>query len=402
MTDRRIAITGLGCVSAVGMTADETWAGLKAGHCGIGPLTDRAEDLKVTIGGEIPGDITEGFPPRQLPALDPFTIIALRAARQAMVQAGLTVEEDFATRVGCIIGVGYCGMHVVEEGYRNIFLHGGKRAHLMTVPRTMPVAPAGQISMEFGIKGPVYGVTSACASANHAIGAGYQAIKAGLADVVVVGGTDSPLIWGILKGWDALRVLAADACRPFSLNRRGLALADGAGVAVLERWDHAKARGATILAELAGAGMTADAADLVMPGIDGPSRAIEQCLQSGDIAVGDVDYVNAHGTGTKANDSTETRIIRNVFGARADDLAVSSTKSMHGHALGGSGAIELVACVNAINEGVVPPTVNYDEPDPDCDLDVTPNVMKKREIDVAISNSFAFGGTNAVIAVRKA
>lgn len=405
IADTAVAVTGLGCTSALGNDVEQTWSAMKEGVCGIRPFRNinTTENLKIEIGGEIPGPVDAGVPERRLPAFDRFTLLAMESANQAIRQAGLDFSDaDLANRSACIIGAGNCGWEIVELGFRKFFIDGAKRTHVMTVPRSMASAPASQISMWHGIKGPVFGVTSACSSANHAIVCGYQAIKSGDADVAVVGGTDAPLIWGVLKAWEALRVLAPQTCRPFSLNRKGLALADGAGVVVLERADLAKARGANILCELAGVGMTADAGDLVNPTVEGPSRALEHCLRSARMSPRDVDYINAHGTGTRANDATETKVIRNVFGSHADELSVSSTKSMHGHALGGSGGIELVACVKAVQEGIVPPTINYDEPDPECDLDVTPNVAKKRDINTAISNSFAFGGTNAVLAVRKA
>lgn len=404
MSAAKVAITGMGCTSALGNDVDETWSAMKDGVCGIRPFEQiETYDLKIGIGGEIPKPVTAGVPDRYMSAFDRFTLLAMESARQAIEQAGLDFSDvDFANRSACIIGAGNCGWEIVEAGYRRCFIDGAKRIHVMAVPRSMSSAPASQISMWHGIKGPVYGVTSACASANHAIVAGYQAVKNGEADVAVVGGTDAPLIWGVLKAWEALRVLAPEVCRPFSANRKGLALADGAGVVVLENAEHAKARGAKILCEMIGTGITADAGDLVNPTVDGPSRALEQCLRSAKLSPRDVDYVNAHGTGTKANDATETKVIRQVFGSHADEMAISSTKSMHGHALGGSGGIELVACIKAIQEGIIPPTINYDEPDPECDLDVTPNVAKTRNVDVAVSNSFAFGGTNAVVAVRKA
>src|SRR5690606_28323845 len=251
-----------------------------------------------------------------------------------------------------------------------------------------------------GLRGPVFSVSSACASANHAIAAAADQIALGRAEVMLAGGAEAPLLWGVLKGWEALRVLAKETCRPFSADREGLVIGEGAGIVVLETLDHALARGATILAEYAGSGMSADATDIVAPTVEGPTSAIRNCLADAGLAPEDVDYVNAHGTGTKANDQIETQAIRGAFGAAADRLSVSSTKSMHGHCLGATAAIEMIACVKAITDGIVPPTANYREADPACDLDVTPNTARQREVRAAISNSFAFGGTNATVAAK--
>jgi len=271
---------------------------------------------------------------------------------------------------------------------------------VFSVPRIMPGAPAGQVSMAHGLRGPVFGVTSACASSNHAFASAADQLRLGRADVMLAGGTDAPLVYGVLKGWEALRALARDTCRPFSADRDGLVIGEGAGMAVMETLDHACARGATILAEFAGAGLSADAADIVAPTVDGPAAAIAACLADARLAPEEVDYVSAHGTGTIANDRIETAALRRVFGAHANALSVSSTKSMHAHCMGASGALELIACVMAIRDGIVPPTANYREKDADCDLDVTPNVARNRNVRAAISNGFAFGGTNAVVALR--
>jgi nodulation protein E len=266
----------------------------------------------------------------------------------------------------------------------------------------MTNASASQISIAYGLRGPTFAVASACASANHAIIQAAQMIRYGMADVAIAGGTEACLTYGALRAWEAMRVLADDTCRPFSINRRGLVLGEGAGIFVLESMEHAQARGAVILAELAGVGMTADASDIVMPNATGAAAAMTQAMADADLAPQDVDYINAHGTGTQANDSTETRAIRLAFGAHADRLAVSSTKSMHGHALGASGALELVAVVGALRDGVVPPTANLDEVDPACDLDYVPNVGREMPVRAALSNSFAFGGLNAVLALKRA
>ncbi len=403
MDDRRVVITGLGCVSALGHSVAEFWSALAAGRCGIGPLNVSAPfELKVSIGGTIPPpDPPTMVEQRRLPMLDRFSVLALVAAGQALKQAGLDPKGDIGLRTACVVGVGVAGWEAIEDSYRRVFLEGAKRTNVFAVPRVMPGAPASQVSMAYGIRGPVFGVSSACSSSNHAIASAVSLIRSGAADVALAGGTEAPLVYGILKAWDALRVLAPDTCRPFDRDRKGLVLAEGSGIAVLERADHAKARGAEILAELAGFGMSADAQDLVAPTVEGPVRALRACLADAGLAPGDVDYINAHGTGTVANDMTEIEIIRTVLGEHARSVSISSTKSMHGHALGASGSLELVAMVEAMRTGIVPPTVNIQSLDPACDLDVTPGVARERPIRAAVSNAFAFGGTNAVIAVKQ-
>jgi nodulation protein E len=337
---------------------------------------------------------------RRLSMLDRFSVLATVAAQQALAQSGLPLEHA-GHRTGCVVGVGVAGGEAIEELYRRIFLEGAKRASVFTVPRVMPSAPASQISMTYGIRGPVFTVSSACASSNHAIAMAVSLLRSGTVDAAIVGGTEAPLTYGILKAWEALRVMAPDTCRPFDRRRKGLVLAEGAGMLVLERADYAKTRRAEILAEIAGVGMSADAADLVAPTLEGPAAAIRACLADANLSIDAIDYINAHGTGTVANDITEIKIIKSVFGNEARRLSISSTKSMHGHALGASGSLELIAAIEAIRRGVVPPTINIEELDPECDLDVTPNCARERPIRAAVSNAFAFGGTNAVVAVKR-
>ncbi len=399
----RVVVTGLGCVSALGHSVDEFWSALKEGRSGIGPLdVDAPFELKASVGGAIPPpDPRTLVDQKRLAMLDRFSVLALVAADQAIKQAGLSIEGEVAARTGCIMGVGVAGWEAIEDGYRRLFLQGVKRTNVFTVPRVMPGAAPSHISMAYGIRGPVFTVSSACSSSNHAFATAVMLLRAGIVDVVLAGGTEAPLIFGVLKAWEALRILAPDTCRPFDKNRKGLVLAEGAGVVVLERAAHAKARGAEILAEVAGYGMSADAADLVAPTIEGPTAAIRACLADAGLAPDAIDYINAHGTGTMANDITEINVIKGVFGEHARTLSISATKSMHGHALGASGALEMIAIVKAIEAGLVPPTANIQELDPECDLDVTPGTARARPIRAAISNAFAFGGTNAVIAVTK-
>ncbi|MER8976637.1 beta-ketoacyl-[acyl-carrier-protein] synthase family protein [Mesorhizobium sp. M0045] len=399
--DRRVVITGIGGICGLGTNAAAIWREMREGCSAIGPIVNsELHELRVRIGAEIKALPEHDIDGKQLISMDRFSLLAVLAAREAMRQAGLSSKEGNSYRFGATVGVGGCGWDAIEQTYRAILL-GGKRAALLTVPKAMPGAAAGQVSMSLGLRGPVFGVTSACSSANHAIACAVDQIRLGRADVMLAGGSEAPLIWGVLKAWEAIRVLSPDTCRPFSADRQGLSLGEGAGMAVLESYEHALARGATILAEIAGAGLSADASDIVAPTVEGPEAAMRACLADARLDAEDVDYLNAHGTGTKANDQIETAAIKRVFGQHAFSMSISSTKSMHAHCLGASGALELIACVMAIRESVVPPTANYRELDPDCDLDVTPNVARERKVRVALSNSFAFGGTNAVLAFRQ-
>ncbi len=402
MEHEPIVVTGAGCVSALGHSVAAFWSALQDGRCGLGKLDESARsDLKVSIVGAIPvPDPRHMLDNRLLPTLDRFSVLGIVAARQALAQSGLSLENS-GHRTGCVVGVGTAGGEAIEELYRKVYLEGAKRANVFTVPRVMPSAPASQISMAFGIRGPVFTVSSACASSNHAIAMAVWLLRNRVIDAAIVGGTEAPLTYGILKAWEALRVMAPDTCRPFDRHRKGLVLAEGAGMVVLERADHAMARGAEILAQIAGVGMSADAADLVAPTLEGAASAIRACLADANLSVGDIDYINAHGTGTVANDMTEIKVINTVFGDEATRLSISSTKSMHGHALGASGSLELIAVIEAIRHGVVPPTINIEELDPECNLDVTLGCARARPIRAAVSNALAFGGTNAVVAVKR-
>jgi nodulation protein E len=388
---KRVVITGMGGLCGLGTSAAEIWNEMRAGRSAIGPISNPAlHDTRVASGCEIKTLPDHGVERKQLVAMDRFSLLAVIAAREAARNAGLSIDETNTQRIGTIVGVGVCGWEVIEENYRAILLEGKSRAGIFSVPKAMPGAPAGHVSMSLGLRGPVFGVTSACASSNHAIASAVDQIRLGRADVMLAGGTDAPMVWGILKGWEALRVLSPDTCRPFSADRQGLVLGEGAGMVVLESYDHAVARGADILAEVAGSGFSGDASDIVAPTIEGPERAMRACLADAGLNPEEIDYLNAHGTGTKANDQIETSAIKRVFGDHAYKLSVSSTKSMHAHCLGASGALELIACVMAMREGI----------DPDCDLDITPNTARERKVRAAISNAFAFGGTNAVLALK--
>ena len=378
------------------------WAALSAGQSAIGPLTGMPDDvpLRVPVAAQVRNfDPTAHFSPQELAPLDRFAQFALLAAREALADAGL--EAPLGHQAAVVLGSGIGGINTLDAGFRRLYLERVHRLNPLSVPRVMQSAPVSAVSMALGITGPCFGVSSACSSANHALIQALWLVRAGAAPLALAGGTEACLSPGVIKAWEALRVLAPDTCRPFSVDRKGLVLGEGAGVLVLEELEHARARGARIHAELAGGGMSADASDIVQPSGEGAARAMAAALADAGLTPEAVDYINAHGTGTGANDVTETRAIRQVFGAHAGRLAVSSSKSMHGHALGAAGGLEAVATVKALAEGLIPPTANFTRADPACDLDYVPNEPRHREIAAALSNAFAFGGLNAVLAFRR-
>lgn len=403
---RDIAITGMGAVSALGTDAQALWNGLREGRSGIAPLRHpRAAELRVRIAAQVPQapDLAARVDERTLPLLDRTALLARVAAAEAVAQSGLDfADAALGLRTGVVVGTGVGGQNTQDDQYHRLYAEQAARLHPLTIVRLMINAPASHISMAHGLRGPAFAVASACASSNHAIAQAMAMIRSGQADVVLAGGVDACLTFGTLRAWEAMRVLAVDACRPFSANRQGLVLGEGAGIFVLESLAHAQARGATVLGVLAGVGMSADAGDIVSPDPQGSALAMQRALADAGLAPEDIDYVNAHGTGTVANDVAETRAIHRVFGTHASRLAVSSTKSMHGHALGASGALELVAVLGALREGVVPPTLNLEQADPECDLDYVPCRPRALPVRAALSNAFAFGGLNAVLAVRAA
>ena len=399
-----IVITGQGCVSALGLTGKATWAAMREGRPGITTITRvAAADARMPIAAEVKGfEPANHFPEKRLLLLDPVVQYAIVAAREAVAQSGLDFTRlDLAERTAVVVGTGAGGETSHEESSRRLYGEGQPRVHPFTIVKSMTSAVASQVCLEFGLRGPAFVVSSACASSNHALAQAWMLLRSGAADVALAGGSEACITLGVVKAWEAMRVLADDTCRPFSRQRRGLVLGEGAGIFVLETLEHAQQRGATILAEFAGAGMSSDATDIVQPDAGGAGRAMREALRQAGMAPREVTYINAHGTGTPSNDATETRAIHAVFGDHARQLAVSSTKSMHGHALGAAGAIELVAVLGALHDGVLPPTINYQEPDPACDLDVVPNVARERPVLAALSNSFAFGGLNAVLALRR-
>lgn len=403
---RTVAITGMGAISAMGEGAGALWQALRSGTSGIRPLRHAcAEELRVRIAAQVPEsfDPAAHFPERLLPMLDRTAQFALFAANEAIAQSGLDLADAaLAARCGVVVGTGVGGETTHDEQNRRLYAEKARRLHPLTIVRIMANAPASLISMAHGLHGPAFVVSSACASTNHAIAQAVMMIRAGMADVMLAGGADACLSFGVLRAWEAMRVLASDDCRPFSANRRGLVLAEGAGMFVLESLAHARARGATILGVVAGVGMSADAGDIVAPDVAGGVTAMRLALADAGLEPAAIDYINAHGTGTPTNDVSETRAIHEVFGAHARRLAISSTKSMHGHALGASGALELVAVLGAMRESLVPPTINLDVPDPECDLDYVPNQARPLPVAAALSNAFAFGGLNAVLALRAA
>jgi len=402
---RRVVITGMGAVTPLGLTAPATWAGMREGRSAIGPIASLPrEALRFGIAAEVRDfDPLKHFDEKKLILLDRVSQLALVAAREAIAQSGIDFAHDgIGENTAVIIGTGIGGEQTNDEASRRMYAENNPRLHPLTIVRLMANAPACQVSIEHGLHGPSFATVSACASANHAIALAFHMVRSGVASAAVTGGSEACITLGAVRAWEAMRVLADDTCRPFSKQRRGLVLGEGAAVFVLEALEDAERRGATILAELSGAGMSADAGDIVFPSDAGAALAMRRALADAALAPGDVDYINAHGTGTPANDPTETRAIRQTFGEHADALAVSSTKSMHGHALGAAGAIELVATIGALRDSVVPPTANFIDPDPACDLDYVPNVAREMPVRAALSNSFAFGGLNAVLALRRA
>ena len=398
----RVVITGAGTINALGGSVLETLHAMREGQLGIGPLQMRDLDrLTVKIGGQIKDFDPEAHFDRQKLALyDRVTQLVLLASREAMAQSGLEITEELSETTGVVLGTAAGGMNTWDDNFRSVYEEGKNRVHPFVVPKLMTNAAASHLSMAHNIKGPSLTVSTACASSNHAIGLAFQMVRSGMAQVMLAGGGDAMLTFGGIKAWEGLRVMSKTACRPFSANRSGMVQGEGAGVFVLETYEGAKARGAEILAELIGFSMTSDAGDIVMPNQQGAVRAIRGALRDACLDPQDIGYINAHGTGTAANDKTECAAVTEVFGAHAPALMMSSTKSMHGHLIGGTGAVELLACLMALRDGVIAPTIGYEQPDPNCAVDVVPNVARQANVTAALSNAFAFGGMNAVLALK--
>lgn len=398
----RVVITGQGTINALGTDVPMTLDAMSKGVCGIGPLEfDNVERLSIQIGGQIKGyDAGQWFSRQEIGLYDPFTQFAVIAAKEAIAQSGLDFPDRLATETGVVLGTAGGGLQTQDQSYRSVYEDGKNRVHPFVVPRLMNNAAASHVSMIHGLRGPSFTVASACASSNHAMGQAYHMVRSGMAPVMVTGGSESMLCFGGIKAWEGLRVMSKDGCRPFCATRNGMVQGEGAAIFVFENYEHAKARGADILAEVIGFAMTSDASDIVMPSKTGAASAMRRALRDATVSPEDVGYINAHGTATTANDKTECAAIRDALGAAADTVMVSSTKAMHGHLIGGTGGVELLAAIAAVKDGMIAPTINHAKADPDCDLDVVPNIARQKKVSVAISNAFAFGGLNAVLALK--
>lgn len=397
---RRVAITGVGVISALGDNARDFWAALASGRSGIAPIaTVDCSTLRFKNGAEVSNyNPASHFDEKQITLMDHFAQFALVAAREAVAQAGIewtdSLRESCAVITGCCVG----GKHTEDAGFRSLYGEKRNRVDPLTISRSMANAGASHISMEYGITGPSYTVSTACSSSSHAIGQAFWMVRNGVCDLAITGGSEAPFTFGSLKAWEAMRVVSPDTCRPFSLDRAGMILGEGGAMFILEPFEAARARGAEILGEVCGFGMSSDASHITIPSAAGAARAMRNALQDAALPPDSIGYINAHGTATRANDATEAQALRLTFGNLLDRIAVSSTKSMHGHALGAAGAIEAVATVLALRHRTLPPTANFREHDPECPLDVIPNHARPvANAEYAMSNSFAFGGLNAVL-----
>ncbi|HEV8580772.1 MAG TPA: beta-ketoacyl-[acyl-carrier-protein] synthase family protein [Thermoanaerobaculia bacterium] len=400
---RRVVVTGLGAVSALGLTAGELWRALAEGRSGIQPIEGfDVSQLRFKNGAQVRGFAADQFFDRKAcELLDRFAQLLVVATREAVRASGLVLDDELRSRTAVVTGSSLGGQLTEERAYTDLYRDQRPRIEPLTIPRAMANAGASHISMELGISGPSFTLSTACSSSAHAVGLAFWMVRLGLVDAAIAGGSETPFTWANLKAWEALRVVAPEVCRPFSKDRQGMVLGEGGAALVLETLERAESRGAPILAEITGCGMSSDAHHITLPLSEGAAKAIAGCLVDAGLQPEEVDYINAHGTGTLANDPMEARAIRKVFGTHADQLPVSSTKSMHGHTLGAAGALECVATVLALRNGLLPPTIGFTVPDPECDLDVVPNEARRAEIRTALSNSFAFGGLNVVLAFRR-
>ena len=407
---RRVVVTGRGLVSPLGHKVDECWKRVSAGESGISlvSIIDMT-DLKVLLGGDIKELDTTGYlEPKEVKRVDRFTQFTMVAAIDAVRDSGIDKVEDKSS-VGCVIGSGIGGLTTISEAMERLLLKGPDRVSPMTIPKLMLNAAGGNVAINYGFTGPNYGVATACASATNAMGNAFAHVRDGVAKAIVTGGAEAAITRMGLSAFQNMKALSrrndepTKASRPFDADRDGFVFAEGAGILVFEELEHAKARGATIYAEVVGFGMTCDAGHITSPNAEGvgAAGAMQLALDDAGISGSTIDYINAHGTSTPLGDKAETKAVKNVFGDHAYKLAISSTKSQLGHSLGASGGLELILSIEAIKHSLVPPTINLDTPDPDCDLDYTPNVAKEREINFAMSNSFGFGGHNASIVIKK-
>src|SRR5271157_457262 len=401
---RRVAITGMGAICALGRNTAEFAEALLQCRSGIAPIesTDRSQ-FRFQNGAEVRGYSHQPyFDDRRADFMDRFAQFAVIAAREAVADAAVSWTPELRETAAIVTGSCVGGKCTEDAGFYEVYKLRHNRVHPLTIPKTMANAGASHISMEFGITGPSFTVSTACSSAGHAIGQAFWMVRTGMCDLAITGGSEAPFSFGILKAWEAMRVVSPETCRPFSKDRRGMILGEGAAMLVLEPLETARSRGAHILAELVGFGMSADACHITQPSAEGAARAMRAALKDAGLRPEQIGYINAHGTATTANDPTETAAIRATFGDHAGRLAISSTKSMHGHALGAAAALECLAAGLALRDGILPPTANYTEFDPDCDLDVIPNQARAAQVEYALTNSFAFGGLNAVLALRAA
>jgi len=408
---RRVVITGMGTMNAIGLNTEQFWAGLLSGKSGVVPITKfDTEKFPTKIAAELQGFIPEDhFEKKDVRKIDPYAQYAIVCSREAILNSGLKLENEDNSRIGVIVGSGIGGMLSFEVEMTKLITQGPRRVSPFFIPQMISDIAAGHISMEFGFKGPNYATVSACATSGHAVGAATMAIQRGDADIMVAGGSEAAITPMGIAGFNSMKALStrndnpSTASRPFDLNRDGFVMGEGAAIVILEDLEHALARGAKIWTEMAGIGFTADAYHLTAPapGGEGAVRAMNLCVKDGGLVPEQIDYINAHGTSTPYNDKNETAAIKTVFGERARELAISSTKSMTGHMLGAAGAVELIATIMTVHENKVPPTINYETPDPECNLNYTPNNAIDKEISAAISNTFGFGGHNACLSIKK-
>jgi nodulation protein E len=398
---RQVVITGMGAVSAAGVGADKLWAAARDGVSQIRELNlPRPYKGRVKIAAQVRDfEPSDYLAPSMRSLCDPFTQYAVAAADEAFDQAGLSREEPQGARTAVILGTGIGGVTTVDDGLYRLYVEN-TRPDPLTVPRLIASAGPATLGMRYRCNGPTFAIASACSSASQAIGMAMQMIRAGMVDRAIVGGSEAAITTGTMMAWEALRVLTPDKCRPFSKNRNGMSLGDGAAIFVLEASEVARARRATPVAILVGYGTSSDAADPVRPDVDGASSCMSQALADAALPPSAIDYVNAHGTATVANDANESEALARVFGNQLARIPVSSTKPIHGHGLGAGGALELLVTIRAMNDNIAPPTINFTDPDPKCEVDCVPNVAREMPINRAMSNSFAFGGINATLIVE--
>jgi 3-oxoacyl-(acyl-carrier-protein) synthase len=406
----RVAITGVGVVAPLGNSNDELFANLRAGKSGVSALPAPCSATPgSSIGATVETPACARIPETRLRMLDRVSYLALAAAIQAVEDSAIEFAQENRERCGVSVGTGMGGAATTDEGYRTLYAERSDRIKPFTVIAAMTNAAAAWIGLEYALAGPNLTYSTACSSSAVSVGEAAEKIRSGQVDVMIAGGAEAPLTPGVLRAWDAMRTLASPdkvnpsaSCRPFSMTRSGLVLGEGAAFLVLESWEHASRRGARVRAALTGYGLATDVAHITRPTVDGQARAIRAALQSAGRSPADIDYINAHGTATLQNDAVETSAIKEVFGPRAYQIPISSTKSMHGHLLGAAGALELVICVGCLERGWVPPTMHLDRPEPACDLDYVAGAARGDiPLRIALSNSFAFGGTNAVLAAEK-